>query len=343
MNNQKKIRVFIIDDSPFFRAFLIESFARDASIEIVGYAQDPVEASKKIVQCLPDVVTCDIEMPKMNGIQFAKQLMAKYPLPLIIISIVSCAAVDALKAGAVDFMAKKKFESEVERETFIQILIDKIHIAAQANVHQKTKQGLLHGIRMQADFQTKIQLIAIGASTGGTEAIFQLLKDLPPEVPGIVIVQHIPAGFSRMFAERLDKFTFFKVKEAVSGDVIWSGQVLIAPGDMQMRVIKEDGRYKVLCTSEDKVNGHCPSADVLFYSVAKVAGKDAMGAILTGMGSDGACGLLSMRQAGARTVGQDEASSVVYGMPQEAYKLGAVEKQTSLQNMAKVMYRMLQG
>lgn len=328
----KKIRIFVIDDSPLFRTFIINGLSKLPYIEIVGEAADPVEASQKIVKCRPDVITCDIEMPKMNGIQFTKQLMEKYPLPLIIVSSVSHAAVDALKAGAVDFLVKEEFHSVKEKEAFIQILAEKIKVVSRANLPTKKKIELRSDVKFIKQTQTK--LIAIGASTGGTEAIFKLLKDLPPTVPGIVIVQHIPPGFSRMFAERLNKFTFFKAKEAVSGDTVEQGTILVARGDRQLKVVRKGTEYKVVCGSSEKVSGHCPSVDVLFHSVAKEVGSEAMGVILTGMGCDGAKGLLAMRNAGAKTIGQDEASSVVYGMPKEAFHIGAVEQQVSLQKMA---------
>ncbi|MGI6622074.1 MAG: protein-glutamate methylesterase/protein-glutamine glutaminase [Acetivibrionales bacterium] len=336
-----KIEVLIVDDSLVFRELLSRGISSDHDIEVVATAKDPFEARDKIIEYEPDVVTCDINMPKMNGIEFVRRLMPQYPLPVIVVSAVSDAVFSAMNAGAVDFVAKPDVNSARSVEAFINEMIKKIKIASVANVsHWKVNrdlQGIIEGTGIESDNK----LIAIGASTGGTEAIFSVLRSLPPDVPGIVIVQHIPPGFSAMFAERLNSTTRFNVKEAETGDIVETGKVLVAPGDAHIKIKKTGGRYKAECFKGDKVNGHCPSVDVLFESVAREAGDNAIGVILTGMGYDGAKGLLTMRRKGARTIGQDEKTSVVYGMPKIAYDVGAVERQASLGDIPQLIYSML--
>jgi len=335
----KKIRVLIVDDSILFREVLLRGLSSDPLIEVVATANDPFEARDKIIDCKPDVMTCDVEMPKMNGIEFIQRLMPQYPLPVIVVSSTSGTVFDAMNAGAVDFVGKPDLTSVNSVETFINDLIAKIKIASFAKV-QNVKAELISKTIESTSLTERGRIIAIGASTGGTEAIYTILKKLPPDIPGIVIVQHIPPNFSRMFAERLNNSTGLQVKEAKTGDYVEKGQVLLSPGDKHMIVRKLGDRYKVECFDDEKVNGHCPSVDVLFESVAKAAGKNAIGVILTGMGYDGAKGLMAMRRKGARTIGQDEKSSVVYGMPKVAYNIGAVEKQTTLENIAYTLYMM---
>ncbi len=334
-----KIRVLIVDDSILFREVLLRGLSSDPNIEVVATANDPYDARDKIIAAKPDVMTCDVEMPKMSGIDFIRKLMPQYPLPIIVVSSTSGTVFDAMNAGAVEFVAKPDLTSVNSVENFINDLIAKIKIAANAKVHtfQESKGRKIES-RGTAD---KNKLIAIGASTGGTEAIYAVIKEMPPDTPGIVIVQHIPPNFSRMFAERLNNTTNLTVKEAKTGDYVEQGQVLIAPGDQHMIIRKAGDRYKVECFVGEKVNGHCPSVDVLFESVATVAGKNAVGVILTGMGYDGAKGLMSMRRKGARTLGQDEKSCVVYGMPKVAFNIGAVEKQCSLDSMAYNIFNLL--
>lgn len=340
MELRKKIKVLIVDDSALFREVLTKAISSDASMQVVATAGDPYDARDKIIKYEPDVMTCDVEMPRMSGIEFIRRLMPQYPLPTIVVSTVSGAVFDAMNAGAVDFISKPDLRSVNSVEVFVNELILKIKIAASSriqNTHMESSDkkgfGPIH--------TNHNQIIAIGASTGGTEAIYRILKELPSNLPGIVIVQHIPPDFSRMFAERLNNTTGLNVKEAQTGDVPEVGKVLIAPGSQHMKVIKRDGKYVVECFEGEKVNGHCPSVDVLFDSVAKEAGSHAIGIILTGMGYDGAKGLLAMRRKGARTIGQDEASSVVYGMPKVAFNIGAVEKQASLSNIPRVLCAML--
>lgn len=340
MELRKRIKVLIVDDSVLFREVLSKALSSDATIQVVATASDPYDARDKIIKYEPDVMTCDVEMPRMNGIEFIRRLMPQYPLPTIVVSTVSGAVFDAMNAGAVDFISKPDLRSVNSVEAFINDLILKIKIAAASKIQNTYSEN--SDKKSYSSIKTnQNHIIAIGASTGGPEAIYRILKELPSNLPGIAIVQHIPPDFSRMFAERLNNTTGLNVKEAQTGDMLENGKVLIAPGNQHMKVLKRGGKYSVECFEGDKVNGHCPSVDVLFESVAKEVGNNAIGIILTGMGYDGAKGLLSMRRKGARTIGQDEASSVVYGMPKVAFNIGAVEKQASLSNIPRVLCSML--
>jgi len=327
------IKVLILDDSIVFREILARGLEVDARIKIVAKAENPFDAIDKIEKFSPDVITCDVHMPKMDGIEFIRQLMPQHPVPIIVVSSVNEAVFDAMNAGAIDFVNKPNIQSPQSVERFIVDLIEKIKEASKAKVIQAGNS--VPEVLMKADPHSSKKIIAIGASTGGTEAIFQLLKALPKNMPGIVIVQHIPPNFSKMFADRLNQQLHFEVLEACGGELIEPGRVIIAPGDKHMAIVKASSdRYKVEVFHGDRVNGHCPSVDVLFESVAKEIGSNAIGVILTGMGYDGAKGLLSMRRKGARTLGQDEASSVVYGMPKAAYEVGAVERQYPLSQIS---------
>jgi len=345
MQVRNKIKVLVVDDSMVFREMIARGITTDPDIEVVATAADPFEARDKILKYHPNLMVCDVQMPKMNGIEFLRRLLPQYSIPVIVVSAISSSVFDALNAGAIDFISKPDNKlSHVEK--FIEELIEKIKIGSKAKiVHQPKKLAA-----SPADPTTKLvtakpattkKVIAIGASTGGTEAIYTVLKSLPKDMPGIVIVQHIPPMFSRMFAERLNQSLSIRVKEAQTGDTIERGKVLIAPGDKHMRVKRSGDQFVVECFAGNKVNRHCPSIDVLFESVAKEAGNQSIGIILTGMGYDGAKGLLAMKRKGARTIGQDEQSSVVYGMPKVAYDLGAVEKQTSLSSISHVLSTML--
>ena len=287
-------------------------------------------------------MTLDVELPKMSGIEFLKKLMPQYPLPVVVISSLSDKVFDALNAGAVDFVAKPQVSSKVQLEEFIKNeLLVKIKVASVAKVSGSRKSPIVGNVN-HFNGDKKESVIAIGASTGGTEAIANVIKNFDTDIPGVVIVQHMPAGFTEMYAKRLNETCKVAVKEAKSGDLVLPGQVLIAPGgDQHMQLVKVNGQYQVVLKKAPKVNGHCPSVEVLFESVAKVAGKKAVGIILTGMGGDGAKGLLAMRKAGARTIGQDEQSCVVYGMPKVAYEIGAVEFQDTLSDIPKRTYSLL--
>lgn len=338
----RKIKVLIVEDSMLFRELLAKNLNDDPGIEVVGTARDPFEARDMILECEPDVMTLDIEMPRMDGIEFLKQLMPQHPLPVVMISSLSDRVFDAMSAGAVDFVAKPVATNRHSLEEFIRTELPvKIKIASVAKV-KRTTNAKINMSSQKRVTKSKCDLIAIGASTGGTEATADLLNGFHGGLPGIVIVQHMPAGFTELYANRLNDRGDLEVREARSGDIIRPGLALLAPGgDQHMQVMKQDGEYKVILKKAPKVNGHCPSVDVLFHSVAKNVGKQAMGIILTGMGGDGAKGLLEMRQQGARTIGQDESTCVVYGMPKVAYELGAVEYQEKLPNMADRVYSIL--
>lgn len=330
MYPSRKIRVLIVDDSAVFRGILSGGISSDPDLDVVAAAVDPFDASDKIMEYDPDVMVCDVVMPKMDGIEFIRRLMPQYPLRVVVISSASESVLDAMNAGAVDFVAKPDLSAGRTKEVFLNELRSKIKLASTANIARRGVEITSARSIPATGHATDKTLIAIGASTGGTEALFSVLKMLPPTLPGIVIVQHIPPVFSRMFAERMNNSTALSVKEAENGDVVEKGKVLIAPGDKHLKIRKAGALLRAEVTAGEKVNGHCPSVDVLFDSVAAVCGSKAVGVILTGMGSDGARGLLAMRNAGARTIGQDEASSVVYGMPKTAYDIGAVEKQVPL-------------
>lgn len=338
---KRKIKVLIVDDSLLFRETLAKGIAQDAAIEVVGTASDPYSARDKILEFEPDVMTLDVEMPKMSGIEFLKRLMPQYPIPVVVVSAVSENVFNALNAGAVDFVTKPNTSIQSSMQSFINELIIKVKIASTAKVGRWKNETKTNKEITVNDKHETGKIIAIGASTGGTEAIYSVLKSMPRDIPGTVIVQHMPPVFTRMYSERLNNSCLMEVKEAESGDRILPGRVLIAPGDYQMRIKKVGSIYIVECFKGEKVNGHCPSVDVLFESVAKAAGRNAIGVILTGMGGDGAKGLLSMRRNGARTIGQDEQSCVVYGMPKVAYDIGAVERQVSLEAVSQMVYSML--
>ena len=338
----RKIKVLVVEDSMFFRELLVKNLNTDPALEVVASARDPFEARDMIVQYKPDVMTLDIEMPKMSGIEFLRKLMPQYPMPVVMISSLSDKVFDALNAGAVDFVAKPALTDRKKLEEFIgKELPAKIKVAAAANLGN-IKRSTVPTLAEQLTSDNKDFVLAIGASTGGTEAITAILKEFGPDIPGTVIVQHMPAGFTGMYASRLNDQCRVVVKEAKHGDKLMPGQVLIAPGgDCQMKVIKVRGCYQVDIQPGPKVSGHCPSVDVLFESVAQSAKNKALGIILTGMGGDGAKGLLEMRKAGARTIGQDESTCVVYGMPKVAFDIGAVEYQEKLSDIAKKTYAVL--
>lgn len=350
----KKIRVFVVDDSIFFRQMLLNDLNSRSNLEVVGYAASAFEARSKIPAIRPDVITMDVEMPGLSGIDFLKELLPKYPIPVILVSSLNLSVFDALAAGAVDFVQKPNMSKDYNVKSFFNVLNSKIYIASRAKVNVKTAPqkhapgapaggmtpagmpGVLHSNLSQMVQNT--MLIAIGASTGGTEATLEVLQRLPADMPGIVVTQHMPEGFTKMYAERLDRICKLEVKEAQNGDRVRKGLVLIAPGGpLQMRVEKDLKGYYVSCQPGEKVNGHRPSVDVLFSSVAKKAGKNAVGIIMTGMGRDGASGLLEMRNAGAFTIGQDKESCVVYGMPMVAYEIGGVCIQASCTNIHNVL------
>ncbi len=336
----KPIKVIVVDDSLLFRNLLVQSLGSDPNIQVVAQAGNPYEARDAILKYKPDVMTLDVELPRMNGIEFLKKLMPQYPLPVVVISALDNKVFQALEAGAVEFVNKPTGLNREQLEKFLKReLVTKVKIASTAKVGNLKRvdapaSGKLLGIGND-------RIVAIGASTGGTEAIYEVVRQFHRDIPGVVIVQHMPPGFTKMYAERLNNQCEVAVKEATTGDRVLQGQVLIAPGDKQMRVVKVGGCYQVECRGTERVNGHCPSVEVMFNSVAKVAGKKAVGVILTGMGGDGAKGLLEMRKAGAQTIGQNEASCVVYGMPKVAYDIGAVQYQLEVSAIAGKVYKLL--
>ena len=332
------IRVLIVDDSATARAVLSEILQGEPSIEVVGTASDAYIARDKIVDLRPDVICLDVEMPRMDGITFLKRLMHYMPIPVIMVSSLTQAGakttLEALEAGAVDFVAKPHSNIYDGKDEMRDELIAKIKVASKAKVQQRILRNIQQA-NTTSLAETTNKILAIGASTGGTEALKDVLMGLPRNGPGTVIVQHMPANFTGAFADRLNSLCAMEVREARNGDSIVPGLVLIAPGDYHMVVRRSGSRYYVEIGSGDKVSGHRPSADVLLHSVAKIAGSNSIGVILTGMGGDGARGLLAMRNAGARTLGQDEESCIVYGMPKVAFDLGAVERQLPLHAIAK--------
>jgi two-component system chemotaxis response regulator CheB len=333
MSFKKKLRVLVVDDSILFREVLSRGISEDMVIEVVGVASDPFEARDKIIELRPDILTLDVEMPKMNGIEFLKKLMPQYPLPVVVVSSSANNVFESLNAGAVDFVTKPNVSNPMDLKRFINELVIKIKIASTAKVGNLKKTLTTARFESIAGTQNKDVIIAIGASTGGTEAIYDVVKAFPRDMPGVVIVQHMPPVFTRMYAERLNNSCTMEVREAKDGDQIARGCALIAPGDYHMKVSKVNESYVVRCQNGEKVSGHCPSVDVLFDSVAEKVGNKAIGVLLTGMGADGAKGLLNMRKSGAYTIGQDEKSSIVYGMPMVAFNIGAVIKQSSLENI----------
>ncbi len=337
----RPIRVLVVDDSLVFRSLLVQGLQADPGIEVVAQAQDAYEARDAILKYRPDVMTLDVELPRMSGIEFLRRLMPQYPLPVVMISALNDKVFDALEAGAVDFVNKPANMSREQLNDFLtQELATKVKIASTAKVGRLKRMGT-DAVMDHAGVVGRDRIVAIGASTGGTEAIFEVVKRFRRDIPGVVIVQHMPPGFTKMYADRLNNQCEVTVKEAQTGDRVLPGHVLIAPGDRQMRLVKVGGVYQVECRGSEKVNGHCPSVDVLFYSVAKAAGKSAVGVILTGMGGDGAKGLLEMRNAGAQTIGQDEATCVVYGMPKVAFDIGAVQYQMAVTAIAGKVYSLL--
>jgi two-component system chemotaxis response regulator CheB len=327
------IRVLIVDDSAVVRQVLSEAFSKAGDIEVVGTAIDPYIARDKIVALKPDVITLDLEMPRMNGLTFLGKLMKYHPMPVIVVSSLtpagSATALEALSLGALDVVGKPGSAYTVG--DVAAMLIEKIRWASTARLsapRAATAAGAAEAPSQSpppAVMQTTHKVIAIGASTGGTRALEAVLAELPPEVPGILVVQHMPEHFTTGFAKRLNDICRIEVREAANGDMVVPGAALIAPGNYHMVLRRSGARYMVEVKGGPPVHHQRPSVDVLFHSVAQQAGHNAVGAILTGMGADGAAGLLAMKRAGARTMAQDEASCVVFGMPKEAIRMGAAD------------------
>ena len=355
----KKVRVMVVDDSILARSLIIKGLSAHPSIEIVGYAINAIDAKNKFSKLNPDVMTMDVEMPGMDGISFLKQFLPENPVPVILVSSLNLKVFDALSAGAVDFVRKPEKEGQ---DAFIETLTQKVLTASTAKIRPPrpvttaansavnkasaaaaTASAVLSGTVSSLGTQSSLDnvIIGLGASTGGTEATLEVMKQLPADIPGMLIVQHMPPGFTAMYAERLNRLCKMEVREAKNGDEIRRGLALVAPADYQMKVVRTGNRYTVSCAHGEKVSGHRPSVDVLFRSMSENVNCKMVGIILTGMGQDGADGLLAMRKRGAYTIGQDEETSVVYGMPMVAHKIGAVITQAPIDHVAQVLLRHL--
>jgi two-component system chemotaxis response regulator CheB len=340
----KKIKVLIVDDSAVVRKIFSEELSKYSDIEVVGSAPDPFVARDKIISLNPDVITLDVEMPRMDGLTFLRKLMKYYPLPAIIVSSLTHKGgkltLEAMEIGAVDVIAKPGGSYTVGNMS--SQLAEKIRVAARAKiVRRETDVSAPGNTPIKALAQTSHKVIAIGASTGGTEALKNVLTRLPANSPGIVVVQHMPANFTAAFADRLNSLCQLTVREAKDNDSVVTGLALIAPGNFHMILRRSGARYYVEVKSGPMVHHQRPAVDILFKSAAKYAGGNAVGVILTGMGADGAEGLLEMKKAGAGTIAQDENSCVVFGMPKEAIKLGAADKVLPLDQIAPEMMRMV--
>ncbi len=370
----KKIKVLVVDDSSLFRQMIIQHLSAQPGIEVIGFAINAYDAKNKIPVLKPDVMTLDVEMPGLNGIEFLKQLLPINPIPVVLVSSLNLSVFDALSAGAVDFVRKPDMSASNSKSVFFSSLISKIRAASISKVRMSVRPTLSsnmpssnmpvsgtsrqsmtgHTPKPQNPLLQKMPskpmpfpplsrsvldstIIGLGASTGGTEATLAVLEKLPANIPGIVITQHMPEGFTEMYAQRLNRICSMEVREAKNGDEIHPGLALIAPGGKQMEVVRSGRSYMVQVHPGAKVSGHCPSVDVLFSSIAKNVLINKVGIIMTGMGRDGADGLLSMRQSGAFTIGQDKESCVVYGMPMVAYNIGAVCTQASCDNIPSVL------
>lgn len=352
--SNRKIRVLVVDDSASVRQTMKAILEEDPAIEVIGAAHDPFAAARIIQEQLPDVVTLDVEMPRMDGITFLRKLMSQCPLPVVMCSSLiedgSETLLQALEAGAVDIILKPRMGVADHLAEHRQQVRDVVKAAARARLRgprpptvpvesRNTADVVLAPPSGRAMSRTTEMIICLGASTGGTEALREVLEALPANAPGIVVVQHMPENFTRSFAKRLDSLCQVGVKEAEDGDTVMRGHVLIAPGGKHTMLERQGARYQVAVRDGPLVSRHRPSVDVLFRSAARYAGSNAIGVIMTGMGDDGARGLLEMREAGARTFAQDEATSVVFGMPREAIARNAVEKIVPLEAIAREMLR----
>ncbi|NHB60426.1 protein-glutamate methylesterase/protein-glutamine glutaminase [Photorhabdus sp. RW14-46] len=336
-----KITVLCVDDSALMRQIMREIINSHPDMEVVACAPDPLVARDLIKKHNPQVLTLDVEMPRMDGIDFLEKLMRLRPMPVVMISSLTAKGSEitlrALELGAVDFITKPQLGIREGMLAYSELIAEKIRTAAQAKLSVPIITPVSSAPLSFKPLLSSEKLIAVGASTGGTEAIKNLLQPLPVTSPALLITQHMPLGFTRSFAERLNKLSQITVKEAENGERILPGHAYIAPGDRHMELCRNGADYQVLITDAPAVNRHRPSVDVLFRSVAKFAGKNAVGVLLTGMGSDGAAGLLEMKQAGAYTLAQDEASCVVFGMPRAAIQMGAVDEVMDILKMSKRM------
>jgi two-component system chemotaxis response regulator CheB len=333
-----KTRVLIIDDSALIRSLLTEIIGKQPDMEVIGAAPDPLVAREMIRATNPDVLTLDVEMPRMDGLDFLEKLMRLRPMPVVMVSTLTERGAEvtmrALELGAIDFVAKPKLGISTGMKELAAEICDKIRVAAQAKLHRHVNARAAApaapiGDKAAPERYSRMsteKLIAIGASTGGTEAIREVLVRLPPDCPGVLITQHMPAGFTKSFATRMNALSRIAVSEASDGERVLPGHAYIAPGDRHMRLAKSGSNYIIALDDTEPVNRHRPSVEVLFRSVAAVAGRNALGVMLTGMGRDGATAMLEMRNAGSFNLAQDEASCVVFGMPREAIAVGAVDE-----------------
>ena len=338
----KKIRVMVVDDSALARNLIIQGLTAHPRIEVVGYAINTLDAKQKLPRLKPDVVTMDVEMPGQSGIDFLKEYLPANPVPVILCSSLNLKVFDALNAGAVDFVRKPDVQES--KEVFITNLTQKVLVASMARPRSAPLRSPSVAVatpNLGGGLALDRVLVGLGASTGGTEATLEVMRRLPADIPPMVIVQHMPKGFTQMYADRLNRICKMEVREARNGDELHRGLALVAPADLQCRVVRIGEKYTVSCTQGEKVSGHRPSVDAMFHSMAEVVRCKMVGIIMTGMGQDGAAGLLEMRKKGAYTIGQDKESSVVYGMPMVANDIGAVCIQASCENVANVLLRHL--
>ena len=338
----KKIRVLVVDDSALARNLIIQGLSAHPRVEVIGYAINTLDAKQKIPRLKPDVVTMDVEMPGQSGIDFLKEYLPTNPVPVILCSSLNLKVFDALNAGAVDFVRKPDVQES--KEVFIANLTQKVLVASMAKPRSAPLRSPSVAVatpNLGGGPALDRVLVGLGASTGGTEATLEVMRRLPADIPPMVIVQHMPKGFTQMYADRLNRICKMEVREARNGDELHRGLALVAPADLQCRVVRIGEKYTVSCTPGEKVSGHRPSVDAMFHSMAEVVRCKMVGIIMTGMGQDGAAGLLAMRKKGAYTIGQDKESSVVYGMPMVANDIGAVCVQASCENVANVLLRHL--
>ena len=338
----KKIRVMVVDDSALARNLIIQGLSAHPRIEVIGYAINTLDAKQKLPRLKPDVVTMDVEMPGQSGIDFLKEYLPNNPVPVILCSSLNLKVFDALNAGAVDFVRKPDVQES--KEVFITNLSQKVLVASMAKPRSTPLRSPSVAVatpNLGGGPALDRVLVGLGASTGGTEATLEVMRRLPADIPPMVIVQHMPKGFTQMYADRLNRICKMEVREAKNGDELHRGLALVAPADLQCRVVRIGEKYTVSCTPGEKVSGHRPSVDAMFHSMAEVVRCKMVGIIMTGMGQDGAAGLLEMRKKGAYTIGQDKESSVVYGMPMVANDIGAVCIQASCDNVANVLLRHL--
>ena len=333
-----KIKVLCVDDSALIRDLLSEIIGSQPDMEVVAVASDPIVARDLIKQHNPDVLTLDVEMPRMDGLDFLERLMRLRPMPVLMVSSLTQAGSEvtmrALELGALDFVAKPSLGIRRGMLSYTEEITEKIRAAAHSHPRQALHRNEPPPVRLKAPIISSEKLLIIGASTGGTEAIRRVLEPLPASSPGILITQHMPGGFTRSFAERLDRLSQIVVKEAEDGERVLPGHAYIAPGGQHLTLARSGANYVARLDESPPVNRHCPSVDVLFHSAAQHAGRNAIGVILTGMGKDGAAGLLEMYNAGAPTIAQDEASCVVFGMPREAIALGGASEVVTLEAIA---------